>query len=139
MATISPYINFADRTREAFEFYKGVFGGDYEYQLVKQSPSAEQMPAEWAERVYHGAFTSGDINIMGSDVLSDQAGRVVGNVHSLVLECDDADEMRKFFDGLAEGGKVVWPIADSEWGSLYGQVTDKFGIQWMLNCTTSNS
>lgn len=133
MAQIVPYINFADQGREAIAFYKSVFGGEADIQLVKDSPNASNMPPEWAERIFHLDYKAGDIRFLGSDVISDQAGRVAGNVYSLALMCDSAEQIKGYFDKLADGGKVVWPLADSEWGSLFGQVVDKFGIQWMLN------
>lgn len=133
MATICPYINFADQGREAIEFYKSIFGGEAEITLVKDSPMGKQMPAEWGERIFHFDYHAGDIRILGSDIISDQAGKVVGNVFSIGLMCDSPEQLHEYFDKLADGGKVVWPAADSEWGSIFGQVVDKFGIQWMLN------
>lgn len=133
MANIVPYINFADQGREAIEFYKSVFGGDADVQLVRDSPNAAQMPAEWGERIFHLAFTAGDMHFYGSDIISDQAGKVVGNVHFLAINCDSAEQLKEWFGKLAEGGKVVWEPHDSEWGSLFGQVTDRFGVTWMLN------
>ena len=133
MANIVPYINFADQGREAIEFYKSVFGGDAEVQLVKDSPAAAGMPKEWGERIFHLAFTAGDIHFYGSDVISDQAGKVVGNVHSVAINCDSEQQLKDWFKKLSDGGKVVWDVRDSEWGSVFGQCVDKFGITWMLN------
>jgi PhnB protein len=133
MANIVPYINFADRGREAVEFYKSVFGGDAEVILVKDSPSAANMPKEWGERIFHLDFKSGDINFYGSDVISDQAGKVPGNVYAIAINCDSAEQLKDYFKKLSDGGKTVWEPSDSEWGSIFGQCVDKFDITWMLN------
>ncbi|HET7629959.1 MAG TPA: VOC family protein [Candidatus Saccharimonadales bacterium] len=133
MNKLVPYINFADQGKEAIEFYKSIFGGKADIQLVKDSPAAEGMPKEWGERIFHLFYKSGDIELMGSDVMSNQAGRIVGNVFSLAINCGSAEELQKYFDGLSAGGKVVWPVRDSEWGDVFAQVVDKFGLQWMLN------
>ena len=133
MANVVPYINFADQGREAIEFYKSIFGGEAEINLVKDGPNAEQMPKDWAERIFHLDYKAGDIRILGSDIISDQAGRVPGNVYSLALMCDSAEQLHEYADKLADGGKVVWPAGESEWGDIFAQVVDKFGIQWMLN------
>lgn len=133
MAGVVPYINFADKGREAIEFYKSVFGGDADITLVKDSGSAGQMPAEWGDRIFHLDFKAGDVHFLGSDIISDQAGRVAGNVYALALMCDSADQLKEYFDKLSAGGKVVWEPRDSEWGSLFGQATDKYEITWMLN------
>lgn len=133
MNKLVPYINFADQGRQMIEFYKSIFGGEAEIQLVKDSPAAADMPADWGERIFHAFYKAGDIELMGSDVISDQAGKVVGNVFSLAINCDSAEELQRYFDGLSAGGKVVWPVRDSEWGDTFAQVVDKFGLQWMLN------
>ena len=133
MAQIVPYINFADQGRAAIEFYKSIFGGEADITLVKDSPSASKMPKEWGERIFHLDFKAGGIHFLGSDIISDQAGKVAGNVYSLAITCDDATQLKDYFSKLSDGGKVVWEPRDSEWGSLFGQCVDKFGIQWMLN------
>lgn len=133
MASLVPYINFADKGREMLDFYKSVFGGEVKITLVKDGPNAAQMPPDWAERIFHADFKAPGIRILGSDIISDQAGRVAGNVYSLALTCDSEDEIRGLFDKLKEAGKVVWPLQEAEWGGLFGQVVDKFDIQWMLD------
>ena len=133
MAELVPYINFADQGREAIEFYKSIFGGEADVTLVKDGPMAANSPKEWGDRIFHLDYKAGDIHILGSDIISDQAGKEVGNVFSLALMCDSAEQLQGYFDKLSDGGKVVWPAADSEWGSIFGQVVDKYGLQWMLN------
>jgi PhnB protein len=133
MAQIVPYINFADKGREAVEFYKSVFGGEADITLVKDSPSAAQVPKEWGERIFHLDFKAGDIHFLGSDIISDQAGLERGNGYSLALMCDSAKQLKDFYAKLVDGGKEVWAPADSEWGAIFGQCVDKFAVQWMLN------
>jgi PhnB protein len=132
MANIVAYINFADRGREQLDFYKSVFGGDYKLTLVKDSQMASQMNPEWAERIMHADFTAGDLHLMGSDIISDQAGLERGNGYSLALMCESVDQVKDYFAKLAEGGKEVWAPTDSEWGGVFGQCVDKYGVQWML-------
>jgi PhnB protein len=133
MATLSPYINFAGKTTEALEFYKSIFGGEAKVTLAKDGPVAAQTPEDKLSEVFHADYNAGGFRILASDMMIDDAGRDVGNVLSLALMCDSAEQLKGYFDKLADGGKVVWPVRDSEWGSLYGQVVDKYGIQWMLN------
>ncbi len=134
MATVLPYINFADKGREAIEFYKAIFGGDAEVQLVKDSPMADKMPAEWGERIMHLDF-KGDNNIhfLGSDVISDQPGLERGNGYQITIECDSTEQLHGFYDKLVVGGTESFPPVDSEWNSVFAQLTDKFGVQWMLD------
>ena len=34
---------------------------------------------------------------------------------------------------MADGGTVMMPLADAFWGAYFGMLTDKFGINWMIN------
>lgn len=137
MAQLVPYINFADRGKEQLEFYKGVFGGDYEITLVKDSLAAAQMNPEWGERIMHADFKAGDIHLLGSDIISDQPGLERGNGYSLTLMCDSEAQLKDYYAKLVDGGKEVWAPRVSEWGDIFGQCVDKFGVQWMLNCSQS--
>ena len=139
MAKLVAYINFADRGKEQLEFYKGIFGGDYTATFVKDSPTAGQMPPEWGERIFHADFKAGDLRFLGSDIISDQAGLERGNGYSLAVMCDSADQLRDWFGKLSDGGKVVWEPRDSEWGSLFGQCVDKYGVAWMLDTSETEA
>lgn len=133
MATVVPYINFADRGKEQLEFYKSVFGGGYDVTLVKDNPQAAQMNPEWGERIMHADFKAGDIHLLGSDIISDQPGLERGNGYALTVMCDSAEQLKDWYTKLVDGGKEVWAPRDSEWGALFGQCVDKFGVQWMFN------
>lgn len=132
MPKLIPYINFADRGREAIEFYKDVFGGDAKVTLVKDGGMADQMPPEWGERIMHLEFTAGDLVFYGSDIISDQAGKVPGNSFQIALMCDSPDQVHEFFDKLKQGGSVVLEPVDSPWGGIFGQCVDQFDVSWML-------
>jgi PhnB protein len=63
-------------------------------------------------------------------------GRLIaGNNFHLLLEAESKDEAEKLFKGLSAGGKVTMPLNDTFWGSYFGMLVDKFGIQWMVNYT----
>ncbi|MCX7300239.1 MAG: hypothetical protein NTX73_07665 [Rhodobacterales bacterium] len=40
---------------------------------------------------------------------------------------------RSAFDALAEGGVVEMPFEKTFWSEGFGQVTDRFGIRWMVS------
>lgn len=128
--------NFADRGREAIEFYKTVFGGDAVVTLVKDGGIADQMPAEWGERIMHLEFTAGDLVFYGSGIISDQAGKVPGNSFAIAIACDNDSQLRDLFTKLSAGGNVTLEPGPSPWGGLFGQCIDKFDISWMLDSNT---
>ena len=50
------------------------------------------------------------------------------------IEVDDAAQQERFFNKMAEGGKITMPLGDQFWGARFGMLQDKFGVSWMFNC-----
>lgn len=137
MATINPYLNFAGNTEEAFNFYKSVFGGEFigGINRFKDTPEADKMNASDREKVMHVALPIGKGNmLMATDALESMGFKlIVGNNVYLSLEVESKEEAEKLFKAFSTGGQVTMPLADAFWGAYFGMLTDKFGIQWMVN------
>ena len=72
---------------------------------------------------------------MGSDAGGDWAPKLImGNNFSVSVLTDDKQEAERVFNALAEGGNITMPLSNQFWGAYYGMLTDKFGINWMVNC-----
>ncbi|MBL0742485.1 VOC family protein [Chryseolinea lacunae] len=128
---INAYLNFNGSCREAMTFYHDCFGGELTLQKISESPMAAQMPSEEGAKILHGLLSNNDIQLMGSDMMG--ASLVNGNVVSLCLNCSSDEEINTFFTKLSAGGKVKTPVHQSFWGALYGELTDRYGMNWMLN------
>ena len=143
MARVSTYLNFPRNTEEVFNYYKSIFGGEFTMGGVarfKDVPSAPGMPpmAEADKNlVMHVELPIlGGHILMGTDAPESMGFHVnAGNNVHINLEPDTRAETKKLFDALSAGGKVTMELADMFWGAYYGSCTDKFGIQWMFNCT----
>lgn len=136
MAKINPYLNFAGNTEEAFNFYKSVFGGEFiMLQRFKETPDADKMPPEVQNKIMHVSLPIGKDNmIMGTDAVEEMGFKLtVGNNIFIALSPDSREEADKLFNALAEGGKISMPLQEMFWGAYYGDLTDKFGIKWMVN------
>ena len=46
---------------------------------------------------------------------------------------DDEGELRGYWDKLAGNGEVAMPLEKQMWGDVFGTVTDRFGVTWMVN------
>ena len=46
-------------------------------------------------------------------------------------------DAERLFAELAEGGMVSAPLGKTFWAVLFGVVTDRFGIPWVINCEKS--
>ena len=128
---IVAYLYFGGNCREAMEFYQSALGGDLRIQAIKDTPAAGQFPPEAANLIMHAELTGGSMALMASDML--QGTLQAGNQIELLINCSSEEELRKFFDALSKGGKVDQPVRTEFWGAVFGQLTDKFGIHWMLN------
>ena len=132
MAQLNPYLNFNNNCREAMNFYKDCLGGELTLQTVGEMPAmAAQMPAHLKDSILHSTLKSGEIVIMASDLNREKP--LEGNTFSLCINCSSEDELNTFFSKLSAGGKVVQPLGDMPWGAKYGEITDKFGKNWMFN------
>ncbi|QEH41233.1 VOC family protein [Chitinophaga sp. XS-30] len=136
MATVNPYLNFAGNTEEAFNFYKSVFGGEFSFlQRFKDTPHAGELPAEEQDKIMHIALPIGEnMVLMATDTLKSMGQSVhPGDNMSLAISPDNREDTERYFNALADGGKVVMPLEDVFWGAYFGMLVDKFGIQWMVN------
>jgi PhnB protein len=72
--------------------------------------------------------------IMASDMIAGMGPqRVEGNNISLSVHPDSRQDADRIFNALAEGGTITMPMADQFWGDYFGSLTDRFGINWMVN------
>ena len=139
MPVINPYLNFNGNTEEAFLFYKTVFGGEFitfqRFKDVPDLPGAEMMSPSDLNQIMHVALPIGDGNVlMATDVLESFGHpKVSGNNISISVGADSAEEAHQIFNALSLGGKAEMPLEEAFWGALFGMLTDRFGIQWMVN------
>jgi PhnB protein len=136
MPSINPYLNFAGNTEDAFNFYKSVFGGEFVMlQRFSDTPQGVPVPDGIRDKIMHVSLPIGKNNIlMGTDACEEMGFNLKeGNNFYICLNPDSREEAEKLFKGLSEGGKVNMPLEDMFWGAYYGDLTDKFGIQWMVN------
>lgn len=138
MATVNVYLTFNGNCRQAFDFYKSVFGGEFPYVgTFGEMPPTEskEMPDEDKDKIMHISLPiSRETILMGSDTGGEwAANHKEGNNFSISINADSREEADKLFNGLSEGGNVTMPMADTFWGAYFGMFTDKFGINWMVN------
>ncbi|MNX36582.1 hypothetical protein D3C86_668710 [compost metagenome] len=128
---INAYLSFKDNAREALEFYQSVFGGKLVMNTFKEFGGTEN-PAE-ENLIMHGMLEAENgISFMGSDTPSFMSYEPGARI-SLALSGDNAEELKGYFEKLSAGGTVTMPLDKAPWGDYYGSLTDKFGINWMVN------
>ncbi len=134
MAKLNPFVRFNDgKCREAMAFYKDCLGGELSFMTVKESPMVKDMPSEKHDLIMHSTLKKGEWTLIGSDMMRDKA--MIGDNVGLSLDCESEEEIKTIFTKLSQGGEVFMPLEKVFWGALFGLVTDKYGVEWMLNCS----
>ncbi|HBB93164.1 MAG: glyoxalase [Bacteroidetes bacterium GWF2_49_14] len=147
MSRVSTYLNFPRNTEEAFNFYKSVFGGEFGGHGIMRlgdTPPAEGMPAlseDDKNLVMHIELPIlGGHVLMGTDAPESMGFKLVaGNNVTIMLQPETRKETDELFKALSAGASAVQEPQDQFWGDYYGSCTDKFGIQWMFNCSEKKS
>jgi PhnB protein len=143
MAKVSTYLNFPGNTAEVFTFYKTVFGGEFggagitRFSDIPETNGISSLSPEDKNLVMHVELPIlGGHILMGTDAPESMGFKInVGNNIYLSLEPDTRAETKRLFDALSVGGEITMDLQVMFWGAYYGSCTDKFGIQWMFNCT----
>lgn len=143
MAQVSTYLNFSRQTEEAFNFYKSVFGTEFVDKIHRFSevPPQEGQPpmADEDKNLVMNVqlpILGGHI-LMGTDAPTSMGFTVVeGNNVYINLQPDTRVETERLFKALSKGGKVEMELQEMFWGDYFGSCKDKFGIQWMFNCSS---
>ena len=142
MATVNTYLNFDGNTEAAFNFYKSVFGGEFDGGISRMSeapPQKGQLPLSEEDKnlVMHVALPIlGGHMLMGTDATEATGFKVkFGNNIYINLQPDTRAETDRLFAALAEGGTVEMPMQEMFWGDYYGSLVDKFGVCWMFACS----
>jgi PhnB protein len=130
---LNPYLHFAGNAREAMEFYRSVLGGQLEVMTFGDVGGGG---GEYPDDGVMHAFlrTEHGVELMASDGHDPDAGGP--DKVSLSLSGDDVATLTRWFEALAEGGAVDVPLAEQVWGDTFGQVTDRFGIRWLVDVAT---
>ena len=136
-SVLNPYISFGDNARQALEFYKGVFGGNLSLNTFGEYGDPN---APGSDGIMHGQLeTDNGMTLMAADTppgmeLSDGGGNI-----TISLSGDDEQQLRGYWDKLAEGGNVTMPLEKQMWGDVFGMCTDKYGVPWMVDIVPPQS
>jgi PhnB protein len=135
---LQPYLHFNGTCEEAMNFYKSVLGGELTISRFSDyaTPDENQSEAGASEGVMHSTLLNDTLSFMASDAMRDRSV-VVGDNISISIAGADGDKLRGFFTGLSAGGTVDMPLEKQVWGDEFGMLTDKFGIHWMINISSS--
>ena len=129
---INPYLNFNGRCEEALNFYRDALGAQVTSMFrFSEAPDKEMIPPGGENKVMHASLRIGDSDVMASDGECAPGKGFEGIALSIGVASVEAGE--KVFKALSQGGKVRMEFAPTFWTAGFGQLTDRFGVEWMVN------
>ncbi|MCL9805674.1 VOC family protein [Flavobacterium amniphilum] len=128
---MNAYFTFNGNCREAMTFYKECLGGELELQTIADSPMGDDFPVELKECILNARLRSEGIIIMGTDMAPENL--IKGNAVSMVLTFSSEKKLREVYHKLSEDGEASYPPEVNFYGTLFGNLTDKFGHQWLFH------
>lgn len=141
---VSSYLNFAGNTEEAMTFYKSVFQSEFvdgiqRFGSIPPDPQSPPISENLKNMVLHVELPilGGSHILMATDAPTEMGFSLTqGNNMHINLEPDTRAEAERIFQALAEGGTISMPLQDMFWGAYFGSLTDRYGINWMVNHQT---
>ncbi len=125
------YVNFPGVCAEAFGFYEKLLGGKIATMMTHaQSPQPTPVSADWQTKVLHARISVGDTVLLGADIPNAQPMRSA----YLTLMVDSDAEAERIYAALSEHGEVFMPLQETFFATRFGQLRDRFGLNWMLIC-----
>lgn len=135
MTTINPYINFNGNAEEAFNFYKSVFGGEFQTIVRFKDLAGPDFPVseEDADKIMRIVLP-----ICANMLIANDVPTILGPVNEkenrskIAVTAESREEAEDIFAGLSVGGEVEMPMDKSPWGTHFAMFRDKYGIEWTV-------
>jgi PhnB protein len=128
---LSNYLFFTTTCEQALGFYSRCGLGKMVEALRYGDNGMPVRNEAMRGKIMHAKFEGPGVLFYASD--NDDAEPMRGSAHILMV--DDRERTKALFAQLCVGGTVTTPLAMQPWGDFYGKLTDRFGVQWMLDCT----
>ena len=129
---VTPHLNFRGQAREALEHYRSVFGGQVVVATYADLGQVED-PAETDQVVFGMVTADNGFRVMAYDVPASRPWSRGEDPFFVSVRGADAEEVASYWVRLAEGATVVQPLEPAPWTPLYGMLTDRFGVTWVLD------
>jgi PhnB protein len=135
--TTTAHANFRGQARQALTFYHSVFAGDLSLATYADIHSAES--PDQADHIAFGRVTApSGFDIMAYDVQPSKSYNPGENAFYITLQGDNTDEIKACWDGLADGATTIFiPLAPAPFAPLYGMLTDRHGVTWIIGAETA--
>ena len=126
---LNTYVNFAGKCAEAFRYYEQHLGGHVHMMMTHaQAPAQARVSADWSDAVLHARISIGDTDLFGADIPAAEPMRSA----YLTLRVESDAEAERVYAALARDGRILMKMEETFFASRFGQVQDRFGVNWMI-------
>jgi PhnB protein len=136
LVSVNPFLSFNGTCEAAFNFYKSVFGGEFDecMRYKDKEFSDNEIPASDKEKIAHISLQLTEhVWLMGTDVLENfETPATFGDCVCLSICAESEEETQQIYNALSAGGTIEQPLEKTSWADLFASFTDKFGICWSL-------
>jgi PhnB protein len=136
MTTLHPWINFNGNALQAFTFYKSIFGGEFTKCIRLKDIASKEFPVSEAdeEKIMLISLPIGETTTLNANDVPSFLGTVNEQEHrsKILVQTKSKEEADAICKGLSEGGSLEVPMSDSAWGTYFGMLRDKYGIEWII-------
>ncbi|MGY1857195.1 VOC family protein [Modestobacter sp. SYSU DS0290] len=133
--TTTTHLNFRGQARAALDRYAAVFGGEVmAFTFAQGGDERDAADGAVPEQLkWGGVQAPGGFSIMAFDVPPNRPYDAGTDAVYVSVRGDDAEEISRYWHGLAEGGTVRTALGPAGFAPLFGMVTDRFGVTWVLD------
>lgn len=135
--TTTPHVNFRGQAREALTYYQSVVDGELSIATYHDIDAVED--PEHADHIAFGRVDAPNgFSIMAYDVQPSKPYDAGQNPFYITLHGDHGHEIQELWNRLAESANAILiPLAPAPFAPLYGMLTDRFDITWILGADTA--
>ena len=126
------HLNFRGDAHTALTFYQSVFGGNVAVVTYKDAGNVQD-PSEADQVMWGQVAADSGFRVMAYDVPARLPWNQGENAFFVSLRGETTDEVTAYWEKLSDGASVLQPLGPAQWAPLYGMLTDRFGITWVVD------
>lgn len=129
---VQAYLAFGGNCQEALNFYADCFDAEIKNRQTYADKKID-VPSAFGDRLQHAELKGKGVNFMAYDAAPDTP-LTNGTKQHMSIDLNDKVEAEELFTKLSSGGRVHHELRQREWDALFARFTDRYGINWMINC-----
>jgi PhnB protein len=128
---VQAYLAFNGNCQEALSFYADLFSAQIQNRQTYEDKKID-VPSSYRQKLQHAELKGKGVHFMAYDASPDTPINHGNQIH-MSVDLNKVEEAKNIFEKLSQKGQIHHNFREREWGH-FGRCTDRFGINWMVNC-----